>query len=230
MSRCAGPAPQSRRVRQRRHPTLAHVRLDCAQGTGPGAGTFRGESRRCPLWRAAHRVRHQAPWHRSEDVLRLLADLLQECFQRLVEDRVAKREGSAGGASRPRPSTAARPFAASSASKPPARAIGTAWLLASHLPSSVVTSSRNASEISMRPSLCRGAVRTMVVFPRRSGRGSRTPPRNRPRRNVLERHPVTEALAQPMHRDCRTLYANDAGGRPCPLRAVPQTPPGEDSP
>jgi len=27
-----------------------------------------------------------------------------------------------------------------------------------------------------------------------------------------------------------TLYANDAGGRPCPLRAVPQTPSGEDSP
>ena len=62
MSRCAGPAPQSHRVRQRRHPTLAHVRLDCAQGTGSGAGTFRGESRRCPLWRAAHRVRHQVPW------------------------------------------------------------------------------------------------------------------------------------------------------------------------
>jgi hypothetical protein len=108
-----------------------------------------------------------------EDVLRLVADLLQECFERLVEDRVAEREGSAGVASRPRPSTAARPFAASSASKPPARAIGTAWLLASHLPSSVVTSGRNASEISMRPSLCRGAVHTMVVFP--APFGPRTP-------------------------------------------------------
>ncbi len=103
--------------------------------------------------------------NRPENVLRLLADLLQECFERLVEDRVAERGGISWWCEPPSAVDAARPFAASSASKPPARAIGTAWLLASHLPSSVVTSSRNASEISMRPSLCRGAVHTMVVFP-----------------------------------------------------------------
>ena len=103
--------------------------------------------------------------NRSEDVLRLLADLLQECFERLVEDRVADRGGISWWCEPPSAVDRRPPVRCELSEQAAGKAIGTAWLLASHLPSCVVTSSRNASEISMRPSLCRGAVHAMVVFP-----------------------------------------------------------------